>query len=65
MSVLLAVVFLVFAGFSYFVLRKTHKKGILVTYTVMLGISMIIFLMVAVAAPIIKSKYQVLERSFF
>ena len=45
-----------FAGTSYYVLRRTHKKKVLNTYATMLGFSFIVFGVIAGMSHYVDSK---------
>lgn len=53
-AILFFIVMVIFAGFSYVVLTKTQNRGIIITYAVMLFLSMVVFGGLAVMSSVVK-----------
>jgi glucan phosphoethanolaminetransferase (alkaline phosphatase superfamily) len=55
-TLVLAAILFSFAGFTYLTMKKTHKRGVTITYAVMLFISLLIFGGIAFAGPHVRGK---------
>lgn len=54
MTIFLTFLFLLFAGFSYLVIKKVENKALNVIYGVILFFSMVFFVALAVAGPVVR-----------
>jgi putative copper export protein len=57
-SILFFLVMLAFAGFSFFVIKHSHRKGYAISYAVMLCLSFVALGAIAIMTPQVNGKYK-------